>query len=627
MSGKQLMAKSLELKKLNPRREKMAQVLADRRDVDFVLHEQLDMARISKDEAFAEFNRKTIDLIITEARNLAVKEILPTREIGDREGTRFENGQVSVPKEFHKAYDLFTEGEWLAMTEDPEWGGQGMPRTVALSASDYFNAANYAFMMYPGLTHGAGKLVEAFGTDKLKKLFLKKMYTGKWTGTMLLTEPEAGSDVGALTTTATRNEDGTYNITGSKIFISSGEHDLTENIIHPVLARIEGSPDGTKGISLFLVPKIWVNDDGSLGEPNDVVCTGTEEKMGIHGNSTCSLTLGGKGNCRGMLLGEENKGMRAMFLMMNEARLLVGMQGLSCASASYLYAVNYARERVQGKNLMSFMDKEAPAVPIIQHPDVRRQLLTMKAYVEGMRSLLYYVAFCDDLIEISDDDAEKAKYKGLVDILIPLAKGYVSDRAYDVCNMGMQVYGGYGYIKEYPQEQLVRDCRITMIYEGTNGIQAMDLLGRKLGMNEGKPIMDLLGEVQSVVAMAKAVPSLAGLADGMTETVNKLGEVAMHMGKTAMSEKMMDAFAFAYPFMEVMGDVAMAWMLLWRASIAAKRLEDGAKKKDRAFYEGQIKSAEFFIHAILPTSMGKMNAILKCNNAITGISEDAFGGK
>jgi len=605
----------------------MAQLLADRRDVDFVLHEQLDIARVSKHEAFAEFNRKTIDMIITEARNLAIKEILPTQEIGDREGVRFENGQVTVPKEFHKVYDLFIEGEWLAMTEDPEWGGQGMPRTVALSAGDYFNAANYAFMMYPGLTHGAGKLVEAFGTDELKKIFLKKMYSGKWTGTMLLTEPEAGSDVGALTTTATRNEDGTYSITGSKIFISSGDHDLAENIIHPVLARIEGAPEGTKGISLFLVPKIWVNDDGSLGEPNDIVCTGTEEKMGIHGNSTCSLTLGGKGNCRGMLLGEENKGMRAMFLMMNEARLLVGLQGLSCASASYMNAVNYARERVQGKNLLSFMDKEAPSVPIIQHPDIRRQLLTMKAYVEGMRSLLYYVAYCDDMIEISDDDAEKAKYKGLVDILIPIAKGYVTDHAYDVCNMGMQVYGGYGYIKEYPQEQLVRDCRITMIYEGTNGIQAMDLLGRKLGMNGGKPIMDLLGEVQSVIATATAIPSLTGLAERLTEAVDKLGEVAMHMGKTAMSEKALDAFAFAYPFMEVMGDVAMAWMLLWRASIAARRLEEGAKKKDQAFYEGQTRSAEFFIHSILPAGMGRMNAILNCNDAITRISEDAFGGK
>ena len=326
----------------------MAQVIADRRDIDFVLHEQFEVETLSAHEKYAEFNKKTVDLIVSEARNLAVKEILPTREIGDREGTEFDKGEVHVPKEFHRAYELFNEGEWLAMSEDPKWGGQGMPRTVSLAAADYFNGANYAFMMYPGLTHGAGKLVEAFGTDQQKQLFLKKMYTGEWTGTMLLTEPEAGSDVGALTTSAVKNDDGTYSITGNKIFISSGEHDLVENIIHPVLARIEGAPEGTKGISLFLVPKIWVNDDGSLGEFNDVVCTGIEEKMGIHGNSTCSLALGGKGQCRGTLLGEENKGMRAMFLMMNEARLLVGLQGLSCASASYLNAINYARERVQG---------------------------------------------------------------------------------------------------------------------------------------------------------------------------------------------------------------------------------------------------------------------------------------
>ena len=607
----------------------MAQLLADRRDVDFVLHEQLEVDRMSKHALFAEFNRKTVDLIISEARNLAIKEILPTREVGDTEGIQFDSGQVTVPQEFHSAWDLFKEGEWLAMIEDPEWGGQGMPRTVALAAGDYFNAANYAFMMYPGLTHGAGKLVAAFGTDTLKKLFLKKMYTGEWTGTMLLTEPEAGSDVGALTSTAVKNEDGTYSITGSKIFISSGEHDMAENIIHPVLARIEGAPEGTKGISLFLVPKIWVNEDGSLGEANDVVCTGVEEKRGIHGNATCSLTLGGKGNCRGFLLGEENKGMRAMFLMMNEARLLVGLQGLSCASASYMYAINYARERIQGKNLQAVMrgDKEAKSIPIIQHPDVRRQLLTMKAYVEGMRSLLYYVGNLDDRVEISDDEAEKEKYRGLVDILIPIAKGYVTDRSFDVCNLGMQVYGGYGYIKEYPMEQLVRDCRITMIYEGTNGIQAMDLLGRKLGMNEGRPIMDLLGEAQAVIAKAKDIPSMTGLADQLAEAVNKLAEVAMHLGKTAMSEKVMDAFAHAYPFMEVMGDAVMAWMLLWRATIAAERLESGAKKKDRAFYDGQIKSAEFFMQAILPVSMGKMKAILNTSDAITQIGEDSFGGK
>ncbi len=604
----------------------MAQPIADRRDVDFVLHEQLDVETLSQHEKFAEFSKKTIDLIVSEARNLAIKEILPTQKIADEEGCTLENGKVTVPEAFYRLYDLFCEGEWLAMSEDPQWGGQGMPRTVAMACADYFNGANYAFMMYPGLTHGAGKLVEAFGTDEQKQLFLKNMFTGKWTGTMLLTEPGAGSDVGALETTAVKNADGTYSISGNKIFISSGEHDLVENIIHPVLARIEGAPAGTKGISLFIVPKIWVNPDGSLGEFNDVVCTGIEEKMGIHGNATCSLTLGGKGKCRGLLLGEENKGMRAMFLMMNEARLLVGMQGFCCASASYMNAIDYARQRIQGKNLLQMMDKDAPSVPIIQHPDVRRMLLTMKALVSAMRSLLYYVGLCEDRKHIVQDPALQDKYQGLIELLTPIAKGYVTDRAFEVCNLGMQVYGGYGFIREYPQEQLVRDCRITMIYEGTNGIQAMDLLGRKLGMNKGKPIMDLLGEIQAVIAKAKGVETLKDAAVRVEAAVNKLGEAAMHMGASAMSPKVLAAFAHAYPFMEVCGDVVMAWMLLWRAVVAAEKMET-AKKKDQAFYEGQFKQLEFFVQFFLPVTLGKMDAIGNTCQAAVEISDEAFGGK
>jgi alkylation response protein AidB-like acyl-CoA dehydrogenase len=605
----------------------MAQVIADRRDVDFVLHEQLNVGALSEHEKYAEFNKKTVDLIISEARNLAIKEILPTFKEGDEQGCRLENGQVSVPESFKRAYDLFVEGEWLAMPEDPEYGGQGMPRTVALAAGDYFNGANYAFMMYPGLTHGAALLVEAFGTERQKKRFLRNMFTGKWTGTMLLTEPEAGSDVGNLSTTAVKNEDGTYAITGNKIFISAGEHDMVENIVHPVLARIEGAPAGTKGISLFLVPKYRVNDDGSLGDFNDVVCTGIEHKMGINGNATCSLTLGGKGQCVGELLGEENKGMRAMFLMMNEARLLVGMQGFCCASPSYMNAVNYARERIQGKNLLQMMDPNAPSVAIIQHPDVRRMLISMKSQVEGMRSLLYYAGYLSDQIAVTDDEAEKARLQGMLDLLIPICKGYVTDKAFEVCSTGVQVYGGYGFIKEYPQEQLLRDCRITMIYEGTNGIQAMDLLGRKLGMNKGKPIMDLMVEIQKTVAQAKAVDGLKDYADRVEKALNRLGEVAMHLGATAMSPKVMSAFAFAHPFMEASGDVVMAWMLLWRGVIAATQLEKGAKKKDKAFYEGQVKSVQYFTQAVLPITMGKMDAIMTTCEASIEITEDAFGGK
>ena len=605
----------------------MAQVIADRRDVDFVLHEQLNVGALSEHEKYAEFNKKTVDLIISEARNLAIKEILPTFKEGDEQGCRLENGQVSVPESFKRAYDLFVEGEWLAMPEDPEYGGQGMPRTVALAAGDYFNGANYAFMMYPGLTHGAALLVEAFGTERQKKRFLRNMFTGKWTGTMLLTEPEAGSDVGNLSTTAVKNEDGTYAITGNKIFISAGEHDMVENIVHPVLARIEGAPAGTKGISLFLVPKYRVNDDGSLGDFNDVVCTGIEHKMGINGNATCSLTLGGKGQCVGELLGEENKGMRAMFLMMNEARLLVGMQGFCCASPSYMNAVNYARERIQGKNLLQMMDPNAPSVAIIQHPDVRRMLISMKSQVEGMRSLLYYAGYLSDQIAVTDDEAEKARLQGMLDLLIPICKGYVTDKAFEVCSTGVQVYGGYGFIKEYPQEQLLRDSRITMIYEGTNGIQAMDLLGRKLGMNKGKPIMDLMVEIQKTVAQAKAVDGLKDYADRVEKALNRLGEVAMHLGATAMSPKVMSAFAFAHPFMEASGDVVMAWMLLWRGVIAATQLEKGAKKKDKAFYEGQVKSVQYFTQAVLPITMGKMDAIMTTCEASIEITEDAFGGK
>ncbi len=606
----------------------MPQTIADRRDIYFVLHELLEVDALSAHARYAEFNKKTIDLIISEARNLAVKELLPIRVDGDREGARFDNGRVTVPESFHKAWALFKEGEWVALSDDPKWGGQGMPVTLSLAANDLFIGANFAFMMYPGLTHGAGRLIQTFGTAKQKKLYLKKMFTGEWTGTMLLTEPEAGTDVGALTTTAVKNDDGTYSISGNKIFISSGEHDMAENIIHPVLARIEGAPEGTKGISLFLVPKIRVNDDGSLGEPNDVICTGIEEKMGIHGNATASLSLGSKGNCVGTLLGEENKGMRAMFQMMNEARLLVGLQGLACASTAYIYAVNYARERVQGRHLLNAQNNGAAPVSIIEHPDIRRMLLTMKAYVEGMRSLLYFIGHCEDKYNISDDETEKAKLQGLIDLLIPIAKGYVTDKAFEVCSLGVQVYGGYGYIKEYPMEQLMRDCRITQIYEGTNGIQAMDLLARKIGMHKGKPVMDLLGEIQQALAAAKALPRLEGMAAKVEGAVNKLGEVMLHIGQAAMSvDTRMGAFAHAYSFMEVCGDVVFAWQLLRRATLAAQRLENGARKKDVAFYEGQIKSAEFFTHSVLPISTGKMNVILTANTATIDISEDAFGGK
>ena len=604
----------------------MAQVIADRRDIDFALYEQMDTESIIQCDKYSDLNRKMFDMIISEARSFAIKELLPTYPEGDKLGLTFEKGQVKVPECFHRPHKLLIENEWTSLNEDPEAGGQGLPHIINLAVSEYITGGNYALVNYARMGHGSGKMVELFGTDEQKALFLEKLYRGIWGGTMLLTEPQAGSDVGALTTTAEKNPDGTYTIKGDKIFITNGDHDLSENIIHPVLARIEGAPAGTKGISIFLVPKIWVNEDGSLGEPNDVICTGIEEKMGIHASATCSISLGSKGGCRGLLLGEENKGMRIMFYMMNEARLGVGFQGFNHATTAYLYAVNYARERLQGRDMDSLADKEAPQVPIIRHPDVRRMLLWMKAHVEGMRSFVYYVASCFDKQEQAAGQEEKELYQGYADLLTPIVKAYCAQRGFDVCIQAMQVYGGYGYTREYPIEQLARDCKIASLYEGTDGIQAMDLLGRKLGMNEGKTFMSLMGEVQKVIGQARELETLVPIADKLEKALNRLGETALHLGKKGSSPQFKTAFAHAFPFLEVMGDVILAWMLLWRASVASEKLNNGAKKKDVGFYQGQVQTATFFINTVLPVTSGQMTAIQDFDGSAIEIEDGEFGG-
>ena len=615
----------------------MAQLIADRRDVDFVLHEQIKMV---EHELFEEFNKKMIDMIVSEARTLAIKEILPTFKDGDEIGCQLENGVVTVPPSFKKAWKHYCDGEWLAMCDDPKVGGQGMPKLVGCAALEYMTGANSAFMLYYGMTHGAAKLVEAFGDETQKKLYMKKMFAGLWGGTMLLTEPEAGSDVGALTTIATRNDDGTYSIKGSKIFISSGEHDLCDNIIHPVLARIEGAPAGTRGISLFLVPKYHVNKDGSLGEFNNVVCTGLEHKMGIHGNATASLSLGEKGECVGTLLGEENKGMSEMFKMMNEARAFVGMQGFAVASASYMYALNYARNRIQGRSAQVGKDASAQSVPIIQHPDVKRQLLNMKVYTEGMRSLIYYYGKCLDIVHTTVDEQLKTDTADLVEVLTPIVKGYITDKSLEVCSHGIQIYGGYGYIREYPVEQLMRDSRIFMIYEGTNGIQALDLIGRKLAMNEGKSFTYFIDQIKQTIQESKNIQGLQTLVEKVSNALTKFERLSLEMGQRMKSERMLNAFSFAHPFLEVAGDITFAWMHLWRASIAAPQLikkigsldkdaiaQKALKNKDAAFYAGQMESARFFILTLLPSTLGKMDAILEGATCVEDIVDSSFGSK
>ena len=598
----------------------MTELVADQRDIEFVLFEQFRVDRFTKYEQYSDFNRKMFDMVLKEARNFAIKEILPTYKECDTEGVSFENGEVRVPECLRRVHRLLMEGEWGAITEDPEYGGQGLMHTIAQGAMEYMIGANYIAMTYPILGHGAGKMIERFGTQKQKELFLEKLYTLEWGGTMLLTEPGAGSDVGALETSARKLEDGTYEITGSKIFITNGDQNLTENIIHPVLARIEGAPAGTKGISLFIVPKIWVNDDGTLGRDNDVVCTGIEEKLGLHGSPTCSLALGTKGRCRGFLLGEENRGMEIMFHMMNEVRLEVGTQGFTHAGCAYLHALDYARTRRQGRALENLKNPEAPQVPIIQHPDVRRMLLKMKSYVEGMRSLTYFTAFCFDTIECTESEKEKEHYVRLVEILTPVVKAYLSDRGFDVCSDAMQVFGGYGYTREYPVEQLVRDSRIASIYEGTNGIQAMDFLARKVGGKKGGLLDALLQEMGKTAAYSRENDLFTDMARSLESALEKLEKQLKTVSGMMMSPSYRSGFALACPMLEATGDVLMAWMLLWRAQTA----QNNMKEKHKDWYEGKIHAARFFFETVLPVTMGKLDAIPSGDNPAVTISENSF---
>lgn len=604
----------------------MAQEIADRRDIDFVVWEQMNGEELLKYDLYQDFNRKSCEMIITEARKLAVKEMLPLLKEGDEIGVRYENGVVKVPDSFHRVHQLLLDGEWGNLSVPSDMGGQGAPGLVATAAIEYFMGANWPLYCYASMGNGTADMIEKYGTEEQKRMYIKKLVSGEWGGTMLLTESGAGSDVGALESTAVRNPDGTFSLTGNKIFITNGEHDLCDNIIHPVLARIEGDPPGTKGISIFIVPKFMVNPDGSPGERNDIICTGTEHKHGIHASATCSMAMGSKGKCIGFLLGEERKGMKIMFNMMNGARMATGLQALAYASSAYMLSVNYARERIQGRDLMDTFNTEAKSVPIIKHPDVRRNLLWMKSYVDGMRSFFYYAAMCRTRGVLAETDEERQKYDDLFELLTPLIKDYISTHGYDVCVQAIQLFGGAGYCQDYPVEQYARDCKIASIYEGTSGIQAMDLLGRKLGMKKGGVFVSFLGEIQKTVAEAKDIEGLSDMAGKLGEAVNKLGGIAMHLGKTAMSPNVKTAFAHSWPFLNAMGDVIMGWMLLWRAVVAAGQLSNGMKKKDEAFYKGQIKTAEFFHCCELPVTMGRMDAIKGCCGAAIEIDDEGFGG-
>ncbi|MBU1344428.1 MAG: acyl-CoA dehydrogenase [Proteobacteria bacterium] len=602
----------------------MAQQLIDRRDLEFVLWEQMDTKKILENKRYREFNKKTCDLILKEARTLAIKEVLPTLKPGDEEGVVLENGVVKVPECFHRPFELLKEGEWPNLIIPQEMGGQGSPKAIGVAAAEYFMAANWALNCYSTMGNGTALMIQIFGTHEQKQLYVKRLTSSQWGGTMLLTESDAGSDVGALTTSAVKNPDGTYCLTGNKIFITNGDHDLADNIIHPVLARIEGDPAGTSGISIFLVPKYLVNPDGTLGERNDIVCTGIEEKHGIHASATCSMTLGSRGECLGYLLGEERKGMKIMFYMMNDARLGTGLQGLAYASASYLEALNYARERIQGRDLVDYTNREAKSVPIIKHPDVRRNLLRMKAYVSGMRSFFYYTVQCKEQLEL--DHENNAVDEAFFSLLTPIIKEYLAVMGYEVCNQAIQVFGGAGYTREYPVEQYARDCRIASIYEGTSGIQAMDFLARKIGAENGAAFAKLITEISHTTAQAKKIPALSPLAEKLDSAVSRLVDITVGIGKKALSLEFKTAFAHSLPFLHVAGDIIMAWMLLWRAIVSSDKLEKGCRQKDRSFYNGQLKTAQFFIQTELYAAMGKMDAIAQGCSAAIDIEDEGFGG-
>jgi len=601
----------------------MTATIADLRDIEFVLYDQFEADRLTEHDRYKAFSRKSFDMIIAEARKLAIKEILPTFSAGDREGVRYDNGRVTVPQCFHKPCEILMEDGWGSLSEDVEKGGQGLPCTVSHAVSEYLVGANYCIWSYVHFGHGTGKMIDSYGSETQKRLFVKKLYTGRWGGTMLLTEPQAGSDLSLLETSAVANDDGTYSLKGNKIFITSGEHDVAENIIHPVLARIEGASDGTAGISIFIVPKIWVNDDGSLGEPNDILCTGVEEKMGIHGGATCSMSLGSQGVCRGLLLGEENKGLQIMFHMMNETRLFTGFQAFTNASTAYLYALDYAKQRIQGRSLVKNDAGERPLVPIIEHPDIRRMLMGMRAEVDGMRSLIYYVQSLVEDVKLAGTKKENEENRTLVDFFTPIVKTYCAEHGFRVCIDAIQVFGGAGYTRDYPVEQLARDCKITSIYEGTSGIQAMDFFGRKLTMNGGSVLGIVTGRIRETIASARRYEPLQPLAEMVEQAVSALEKTVESLLARKRAD-IRDAFARAYPLLDAAGEVMIAWMHLWRSLVATEKIQSANKKK-ATFLSGICQTADFFICSVLPVTMGRLDSIVHGSRAAVNIKTKAFG--
>lgn len=594
----------------------MAHFKLNEKDLFFILKNQLRYGGLCKLERYRELDEETLDLLVSEAVKFAKAEIDPLNEIGEKWGVVFEEGRVRCPPEFKSAFRLYGENGWTAATRDPEYGGQGFPHMMRIVINDIMYGACQAFNMAPSLTHGAGHLIESFGSDELKERFIPRMFNGEWAGTMALTEPNAGSNLAAIRTSAVP-EGGHFKIKGNKMFISWGDHDLTENIIHLLLARIEGAPEGVKGISLFVVPKIRVMRDGSLGEPNDVICAGVEKKMGLHASPTCSLNFGENDGCVGYLCGEENRGLPHMFQMMNAARINTGVSGMTLASTAYQNALAYAKERIQGADLTA---RKPGYVPIIDHPDVRRMLLWMKAMVEGMRSMIYAGAFWSDLALEMEEGREKQDWQSLVDFMTPIIKAYCSEMGFRVCETAIQVLGGYGFCREYPLEQYLRDAKIMSLYEGTNGIQAMDLMGRKMRIGGGAPFKVFMSKVGEFCRSQRGDPSLGKEIQLLSRALKRLGEMAMEMSERSGTDPLQWASG-AYPALLCFGDVAMAWRLLDMAVIAGAAMKDG---QENDFLKGKVMQATYFSSTILPLTMARMETCIRDGREIVEMPEGAF---